>query len=278
MHVTTSKKSNALTPIYCNKQKAQKYGKTLEKRRGELATAEQSLNVTDDEEIQLKNQLSELTEEAAKAADTKTLLQDEMKVAEGPIKQKERNRQVLARELAQAKKAHKNAQRRLEHARKQILESQGNAAEEERARTRKIATTEADLARAKERMDPLKAQVGKHLHDYQEVEPALAQMKETREGTEKQVYAVQQKVKAMQAESGEGRQALAVFGSKCKPLYEVSRFTVLRNPTPHSTGSHLCSRHPFFSLIIHCLSNRLSRRRSRPISSRDQSPAPWACT
>lgn len=213
--------------IHCNKQKAQKYSKTLDKRRGELVTAEQSLNVTDDEEIQLKNQLSELTEEAAKAADTKTLLQDEMKVAEGPIKQKERNRQVLARELAQAKKAHKSAQRRLEHARRQILESQGNAAEEERVRTRKIATTEADLARAKERMDPLKAEVGKHLHDYQEVEPALAQMKETREGTEKQVYAVQQKVKAMQAESGEGRQALAVFGSKCKPLYEVSRFTVL---------------------------------------------------
>ena len=101
------------------------------------------------------------------------------------------------------------------------MESQGNAAEDERVRTRKIAQTEIDLSRAKEQVDPLKDQIAKHLRDYQDVEPSVNQNKETREGTEKQLYAVQQKVRAMQAESGEGKQALAVFGSKCTALHAV---------------------------------------------------------
>ena len=71
-------------------------------------------------------------------------------------------------------------------------------------------------------MDPLKERIAKHLRDYQDVEPSVAQNKETREGTERQLHAVQQKVRAMQAESGEGRQALAVFGSKCTALNAVS--------------------------------------------------------
>ena len=115
---------------------------------------------------------------------------------------KEQEQKLLARELLQEKKKHKSAVRRLENARRQILESQGNAAEEERARTRKIASTESDLARAKEQVDPLKEKVAEHLREYQDIEPAVSQVKETREGTEKQVYAVQQKLKAMQAESG----------------------------------------------------------------------------
>jgi len=201
-------------------KKAQKFGKKLEKMRAELTNAEQSLNVTDDEEIALKNKLDELTEEANQAAEAKTKLENDLKTSLAPIKQKERDREVLSREHAQAKKAHKGAVRRLQRAREEILKSQGNAKEEERARTRKIAQTESDLANAKEGVDPLKEEIARHLRDYQDVEPSVGQNKETREGTERQLHAVQQRVRAMQAESGEGSRALAVFGSKCKPLYE----------------------------------------------------------
>ncbi|KAL9181634.1 hypothetical protein ACHAXT_010439 [Thalassiosira profunda] len=211
-------------------KKEQKFARSLEKRKGELVEAEKTLNVTDDEEIELKNQLTALAEEASEAAEGCSTLKNELSEAKAPLKQKERDRGVLARELAQAKKAHKNAQKRLERARKEVMESQGNAANEERERTRKIAQTEQDLAAAKEKVDPLKEDVQRYLTDYQDVAPSVDNMKETREGTEKQVHAVQQRLKAMQAESGgAGSRALAVFGSKCKPLYEAVQKAVKTN-------------------------------------------------
>lgn len=171
-------------------------------------------------------------------------LERALRDAMAPIKAKERERDLLARELAQEKKKHKGALRRLELARKQILESQGNAAEEERARTRKIAQTESDLAGAKEQVDPLKEQIQKHLREYQDVEPAVQQMKETREGTERQLNGVQGRVRAMQAESGgEGAAALAVFGSKCKALYEAvqraQRANKFRGPVAGPVGMYV---------------------------------------
>ncbi|KAL7539962.1 hypothetical protein ACHAWF_012462 [Thalassiosira exigua] len=202
-------------------QKSQKFSRALEKRRADLVTAEQSLNFTDDEETALNDRLAELTEEAQAAATSRTTLENEYKASQGPARQKEREREVTARELAQAKKTHKKAIQRLDRARKEILESQGNAAEEVHVRTRKIADTERDLAAAKEKVDPLKEEIAKYLSDYQDVSPALEQTKETTEGTEKQVRAVQNKLRAMQAEGGAGGRALAVFGSKCKPLYEA---------------------------------------------------------
>eukprot|EP00581_Thalassiosira_minuscula_P008708 CAMPEP_0183707658 /NCGR_PEP_ID=MMETSP0737-20130205/4176_1 /TAXON_ID=385413 /ORGANISM="Thalassiosira miniscula, Strain CCMP1093" /LENGTH=1232 /DNA_ID=CAMNT_0025935381 /DNA_START=12 /DNA_END=3710 /DNA_ORIENTATION=- len=224
-------------------KKAQKFSKALEKRKAELVTAEQSVNVTDDEEIALKNKLDELTEEANQAAEAKTKLENDVKNSLAPIKKKEQEKSVIKRELTQAKKMHKGALRRLEMARKEILESQGNAAEEERARTRKIAQTEQDLAGAKEKVDPLKEEIAKHLREYQDVEPSVAQTKETREGTERQLHAVQQKVRAMQAESGEGRQALAVFGSKCTALHaavqKAAKAKKFRGPVAGPVGMYV---------------------------------------
>ena len=97
----------------------------------------------------LKTKLDELTQEAQEAAKTKTQLEKDLKASQAPIKQKEREHQVTKRELASAKKSHKNALRRLQEARDELLKTQGNAAEDERVRTRKITTTENDLAQAK---------------------------------------------------------------------------------------------------------------------------------
>jgi chromosome segregation ATPase len=208
--------------IHLRLQKAGKYAKNVEKQRAKVTEAESKVDVTDGEETALNKQLQDLTEEANAAVETKRQLEDEVKALTAPVKGKEQERKLLARELAQEQKKHKSAVRRLDQARKQILESQGNVAEEERTRTRKIQTTEADIASSKEKVDPLKAKVAEHLHNYQDIAPAVNQMKETREGTEKQVHAVQQKIKAMQAEGGEGRAALTVFGSKCTKMYDVS--------------------------------------------------------
>jgi len=149
-------------------------------------------------------------------------LEDELASLRVPVKGKEQERKLLARELAQEKKKHKSALKRLDNARRQIMETQGNAAEEERNRTRKIAAAETSLASAKEQVDPLKEQVSVHLREYQDIEPAVNQVKETKEGTEKQVHAVNQKLKQMQAESGDGRAALTVFGRHCTKLHDVS--------------------------------------------------------
>lgn len=202
-------------------QECNKFNKSLEKRRKALVDAEKSLNITDDEEIECKNQMDELTEEARLAAEAKMKMEQQLKLAENPIKAKERDMKILRTEVKASQKKLNQARRRLEQARKDIMESQGNAAEEERARTRKIADTEADLARAKERVDPLKAEIAKFLADYTELEDPKKNAVEARNGTERQLHAVQQKLRSLQSEAGGGNNALAMFGPKCKPLYEV---------------------------------------------------------
>lgn len=172
--------------------------------------------------MEVNRQLNELAEEAKAAAEVKMQLENDLKDAQAPIKLKERERGLLSRELAQEKKKHSSAVRRLEQARRQILESQGNVAEEERVRTRKIAQIETDLSRARDQVEPLREEVNKYYREYTDIDPAVNQAKETMEGTERQVAAVQQKMNAMQQESRDGMAALAVFGSKCKALYEVS--------------------------------------------------------
>ena len=184
--------------------------------------AEKAANTTDDEELHYNKRLTELTEEANQAAQTKTQIEQELKRAMAPLKQKEREKEVLAREFTSAKKKLKMAQRRLEDARRQIIEQSGNIAEEERVRTRKIAQTETDLMRAKEKVDPLKEDIGKELKRYQDIKPVADQMKKTTQGTERQLHEVRRKVRDLQAEEGGGNKSLAVFGPKCKALYEVS--------------------------------------------------------
>ena len=204
-----------------NIQQAKKFTKSVEKYRAELANYEAKLNVTDDEEIALKNRLDELNEEARLAAEAKNTLEKDLKVAENPIKAKENDMKVLRREISQAEKKLKNARRRLDSARKEIIESQGNAAEEERTRTRKIAELESDLTRAKERMAPLKEQVRKFLREYEDLEDPRRNASDALHGTERQLSAVQQKIRSLQSEAG-GNNALAMFGPKCKQLHGVS--------------------------------------------------------
>jgi chromosome segregation ATPase len=164
-----------------------KLRKNLEKRQKELREAEDAVNVTDDEEIAAKNRLQELIAESTEAANNKIQLEQELKRATQPLKQKEREHQIIEKELASAKKRLKNAQFRLEKARREVIESAGNAAEEERARTRKIAQLESDLAHGKPKLDPLKERIADELRRYQEMEPEEAQKKEVREATERQV-------------------------------------------------------------------------------------------
>jgi chromosome segregation ATPase len=249
-------------------QKAQKYAKALEKRRAEFTTAEQSINVTDDQEMEVNRQLKELTEETTTSANDKMQLENDLKAAMAPVKSKERERGLLSRELAQEKKKHVSAVRRLEQARRQILESQGNVAEEERVRTRRIAQTENDLARARDQVEPLKEEVTKHLRNYQDIEPAVQQAKETMDGTERQLAGVQQKMNAMQQESRDGMAALVVFGSKCKALYEVRDIIVIGNARYrlHYDGILTCNMLRFTCHFLHtgCPKGRKGKKVPRP--------------
>lgn len=275
-HLSCQSHQILLTLCHCCiylSQKAQKYAKALEKRRLEFTTAEQSVNVTDDQEMEVNKQLKELTDEANAAAADKLQLENDLKADQAPIKLKERERGLLSRELAQEKKKHASAIKRLDDARRHILESQGNVAEEERVRTRKIAQTENDLARAREQVEPLKEQVNEHLRKYQDIEPAMQQAKETMDGTERQLAGVQHKMNALQQESGGGMAALAVFGGKCKALYEVRIISI--HAVFVNTGIQLmltCNA-PF---PVHP-TRRLSKRRRGPRNSRAQSPVPLEC-
>jgi len=168
-------------------KKRKKLQKQLEKRKTELEEAEKTVNVTDDEEAAAKNRLSELTNESNQAAQLKIRLEQELKKAMQPLKAKERELSVVEKEVASAKKRLKGAQFRLEKARKEILESVGNAAEEERQRTRKIAQLEKDIADGRPRVEPLRQRIGEELAAFQEMEPEGEQKKRLTEQTQKQV-------------------------------------------------------------------------------------------
>lgn len=164
-----------------------KMTKNLEKRQADLVVAEKNVNVTDDEETAAKDRLDELTKETQEAADHKIALEKELKIAMQPLKQKEQEAKVVEKELASCQKRLKSARFRLERARQEILDTAGNAAEEERERTRKIAQLEADIAEGKPRLDPLKERIGEECTAYQEMQPEGEQKKRLTEQTEKQV-------------------------------------------------------------------------------------------
>ena len=225
---------------------------------------ENKLNVTDDEEIACKNQLEELTEEASVAADAKMKLERDLKTAENPIKAKERDMKILRTEIKSAQKKLVSARRRLEEARKEILDNQGNAAEEERTRTRKIAETEANLARAKERMTPVTEELKKFYNEYEELEDPKKNAIEAQNGTERQLNAVKHKLRSLQSEAGNN--SLTMFGPKCKALYEV-RFLIYNSLlTLYFTQQHLIQS---FLLDAACAKESAQIQRPRHWSSRN---------
>jgi chromosome segregation ATPase len=161
--------------------------KNLDKRTAELEQATKAANVTDDEETAAKNRLRELTEESNEAAQNKISLEQELKKYMAPLKTKERELQILTKEVASAKKRLQSSQFRLEKARKEILDSAGNAAEEERQRTRKIAMLEREIAEAKPRLDPLKERINEEYTGYNELSPEEQAKTKLREDAERQV-------------------------------------------------------------------------------------------
>jgi len=206
--------------------------------------------------------LEELTEEARVAAEAKRKLEQDLKIAENPIKAKERDMKILRTEIKNSQKKLVSARRRLDQAREEIIESQGNAAEEERTRTRKIAETETDLARAKERVAPLKEQVYKLLREYEDLEGPKNTAEEAHNGTERQLNAVKNKIRSLQSEAGGGNKSLAMFGPKCGPLYEVG----LLNSLYSILSIAFILSHVLFFLLYAQLVQRNLRRFKGPVA------------
>lgn len=164
-----------------------KLQKNLDKYKGALEEAEKSVNVTDDEEAAATERLEELARESEEAANVKIQMEKELKLAEMPLKEKERDMKIVIKEIGSAKKKLQSARNRLDRARKEILDSAGNAAEEERQRTRKIAQLESDIADGRPRVEPLKEKIGEELAAFQAIEPEKEQKKQLTNQTDKAV-------------------------------------------------------------------------------------------
>lgn len=166
-------------------KKRGKLQKHAEKLRADLIEAEKTVNVTDDEETAANERLQDLAEEANEAAKHKVELEQELKRAQQPLRKKEQDVKVILKEVAAAQKRLRGAQNRLDRARQEILNSAGNAAEEERQRTRKIAQLERDIADGKPKIEQLKEKITEELHSYQDLQPEHEMKKSLKEATEK---------------------------------------------------------------------------------------------
>ena len=229
-----------------------KLQKNLDKYKGALEQAEESVNVTDDQEAAATERLEELARESDEAANVKIQMEKELKLAEMPLKEKERDLKIVAKEIGSAKKKLQSARNRLERARKEILDSAGNAAEEERQRTRKIAQLESDIADGRPRVEPLKEKIGEEYDAYKAIEPEKEQKKQLTKDTEKAVSvfliafffypgnlvlkcdccspfrkrsAIENRIRGLQSEAGGGEKSLSMYGHKCTGKLCLCYFT-----------------------------------------------------
>lgn len=211
-----------------------------EKRRQELAKAEEAANVTHDEESDLREALADLAEEATAAAETKSGLESKLKKAKGPVKSAEQNLASIKRESSTAEKRLKKAKKYLQDARDQILQAAGSAETEEKIRTAKIKKAEDDLADARSKLDPQREAIAEALRKYEELDPHVEQAKMDCKSVDAQLNAVKKKMKELQSSKGN---SLAVFGKKCvamhKAVEQARKARKFKGPVLGPIGSHI---------------------------------------
>ncbi len=187
----------------------------------QLSQVEASQELTSEEEV-LKQKVDGLTDEAQQQAQIKRDLEAQVKLAQAPCKQLEREHaQLTQRDLPNAQRQFQQAQHRLFEARERVKEISGSAESKEAQRTAALQQAEQDCQAAKEKHSEAKQAVTNALRAYEELEPQVEQAKQNATRVQRQLDAMLRKIDDLSSSSG--KDSLAVFGSKCTRMRQLVR-------------------------------------------------------
>ena len=166
---------------------------------------------------QLDDKMNALSEEAQSSAKLQQEIEVELRTAMQPKKKLEQELHAHKRNFKDAHRKHDAASRRLQDARKQIMEMAGSAQSEEAKRTKKIQDTETKISSLKLTLTELKDKVSQFRQEYEEMEPSVETVKQNASSANNQFQAVNKKLKDLQSSASN---SLAVFGQKCMAMHQ----------------------------------------------------------
>ena len=181
----------------------------LEKLAAREAQVERLNAMTTNEEEKMAKQarLDELTLESYQASELKRKLEQELKLAQEPIRRLERTNIQLKREIQKAEEKLTSAEARLRNARLEI--KQREAESEQTKRLQELEDGKAELALLLDQEKSLREQQANELRVYQDLEPIVDATKENCHKLERQMGAVRQKIAVLQNSQGN---SAAVYG------------------------------------------------------------------
>mmetsp|Transcript_11008 Transcript_11008/g.16946 ORF Transcript_11008/g.16946 Transcript_11008/m.16946 type:complete len:1170 (-) Transcript_11008:71-3580(-) len=165
-------------------------------------------DVSGNEEMEAKQEkLQGLSKESAEASQLKRDAEHALKETYAPIKMFEREASQIRKEIKIAEMKLNEAQKTLQQEQEKVAE--GREAREQAQRLSDLEERKRELSEAKQAVNRWKQEQSEHLRKYQELEPVAIQAKDRSRNIGKQIYAVEQKLKELQASKGN---QVAVFG------------------------------------------------------------------
>lgn len=197
------------------------FKKKAEAKLQELTQAEEEASGANDEneEKRIREKMEELKVEAESQAKLKRDLEAEVKLAQNPVKQMQRQLKKIEGEKKSANQNLARAKKRLKETREEIMSKAGSAESEEARRTAQLNETEEALTRAKAETDQRNEAVSVAYRDYEEHEPEFDQSKQVAASKAKQCYAVKSKLRDLTASAS--NDPAAMFGNKCSQMFKL---------------------------------------------------------
>mmetsp|Transcript_28066 Transcript_28066/g.41456 ORF Transcript_28066/g.41456 Transcript_28066/m.41456 type:complete len:1167 (+) Transcript_28066:53-3553(+) len=216
-----------------------------------------------DEEMEaMQEKLQALNKESAEASQLKRDAEHALKQTSAPIRMVERESKQIQKEMTIAQRKLDEAQRTLRQEQQKLAE--GFEAKEQAQRLSDLEEQKKKLAEIKEAAKHWQQEQSEHLRTYQELEPVVTQAKDRSQNLSRQVYAVEQKLKELQASKGN---QVAVFGGPkaAKLATSVQRMKQAgrwKGPVIGPIGMYVkiaAGKEEFAALAGHALGNLLDR-------------------
>lgn len=197
------------------------FKKKADLKQQELTQAEEEASGANDEneEKRIRERMQELQNEAESQAKLKRDLEAEVKLAQKPVKEAQRELKQLGSDKKSVQQTLDRAKKRLKEAREEQIKQAGNAESEEARRTAQLTETEEALTREKADADKVKEAVAVAYRTYEEQEPEFLQAKEQAAKKVKECQAVKFKLRDLQ--SSESNDPAAIFGPKCSKMNKL---------------------------------------------------------
>lgn len=194
-----------------------KYEAKVKQREEEIAECEKefSQESTTDEETKRRQLMEELVREAQVQTEKKGQLEVQYRQQIIPVKQLEKERQLLRKDRKDIEQQLVRAQHRLNEMRKQISARGGS---EEAERLKSLSDAEMELHQLKKENPEIKQSVSTSLRAYEELTPHVRDASGKVDSIQRQLGGVAGRIRDLEASSAD---SLSMLGPNVKKVYEM---------------------------------------------------------